>query len=92
MRTPAYLLNVAPDEEAILLPTGVGFTVKRREIDIVWSDALRDLQRLRLAYESWRDEAERLSRECLRLRDEIAEMLEPPTADYVIDREMRDDE
>ena len=88
---PAYLLNVAPDEEAIMLPAGVGFTVKRRETDIVWSDALRDLQRLRLAYESWRDEAQRLSRECLRLREELTDILESPANDYRLDEETRDD-
>lgn len=82
---PAYLLNVAPDEEAIMLPTGIGFTVKRSNADVVWADALRDLQRLRLAYESWRDEAQRLSRECFRLRHELTEILDTPANDYRLD-------
>lgn len=88
MTTPACLLNVAPDEEAILLPTGVGFAVKREHGAIVWSDALRDLQRLRLAYETWRDEAQRLTRECIRLRQELTDVLETPAADYRLDEVM----
>jgi len=73
------------DEDPIYMPTGLWFGVKRADVDIVWTDAIRDLRRLRSAVDAWREESQRLTREVLRLRSEIDDILDPSTADYRID-------
>lgn len=77
--------NIPAHLEPVRMPSGMYLTVHRPHVDIIWADALRDLQRLRAATEAWRREADRLRSEVDDLRRQIVEILEPQTDDYLVD-------
>lgn len=81
----ADVLRLPDTLEPIPMPGGMWLAVHTPNASIVWTDALRDLQRLRAAADAWRRECERLREEIDELRWQIVDILEPRPDDYAID-------